>query len=138
MPRTLKRNTVIVFGLSILFYWAFMFVKHDPHLRGIIPFGDDPYDAVGSLGTIVGMLIAVLSLVRAFRPYRKGPPSDAQRVYLVRSQEAVALAVLITVTADAVAMVRHPSLWIGAASRRELILLLSGITVVALGVHWLV
>lgn len=138
MPRPLKRNAVIVFGLATLFYWGFMFAKHDPRLRNIIPFGDDPYDAIGSFGTIVGMLIALLSLVRAFRPYRKDVPSDAQQVYLVRSQEAVALAVLITIAADTVAMARHPSLWAGAASRRELIVLLTAIAMVALGVHWLV
>lgn len=137
MPRILKRNAVIVFGLAIIFYCVFMFAKHDPHLRSIIPFGDDPYDAIGSFAIIVGILVAILGLVRAFRPYRKEPPSKAQRVYLIRSQEAVVLAVLITVAADTVAMARHPSMLVGAASR-ELLALLSGITVVALGVHWLV
>jgi len=86
MPRPLKRNALIVFGLAIILSWSFMFAKHDPRLRAIIRFGDDPYDAVGSFGTIVGMLIALLSLVRAFRPYRKQSPTKAQCVYLVRSQ----------------------------------------------------
>jgi hypothetical protein len=138
MPQTLKRNAVIVFGLAIFFWWSFMFAKHDPRLRSIIPFGDDPYDAVGSFGTIVGVLIALLSLVRAFRPYRKQPPNNAQRRYLVRSQEAVAIAVLLTLLADTVAMARHPSLWVAAASRDELIELLGGMSVVALGVQWLI
>lgn len=136
MPRILKRNAVIVFGLATIFYCVFMFAKHNPHLRSIIPFGDDPYDAIGSFAIIVGMLVAILGLVRAFRPYRE-EPSKAQRIYLIRSQEAVVLAVLITVAADAVAMARHPSMWVGTASG-ELIALLSGIAVVALGVHWLV
>jgi len=138
MSRTFKRNAVIVFGLAAFFYWAFMFAKHDPHLRNIIPFGTDPYDAIGSFAAIVGMMIALLSLVRAFRPYREKPPSDAQQLYLIRSQEAVVLAVLITVAADMVAMGRHPSVWVSSASRSELIVLLTSITIVALGGHWLV
>ncbi len=138
MPTALKRNAVIVFGLAALFYWSFMLAKHDPALRNIIPFGEDPYDAVGSFAVIVGMLIALLSLVRAFRTYRDHPPSAAQRVYLVRSQVAVVLAVLITLAADIVAMVRHPSMWIGAASRYWLIALLTGMAVVTVAVQLLI
>ena len=134
MPQTLKRNAVIIFGLASLFYWSFMFAKHDPALRDVIPFGDDPYDAVGSFGVIVGMLIALLSLVRAFRPYREAP-STARRVYLIRSQEAVVLAVFITVASDVVAMVRHPSMWVGAASRDRLIALVGGMAIVAVAVQ---
>jgi hypothetical protein len=103
MPKVLKRNAIIVLGLAVLFYWSFMFAKHDPALRNVIPFGDDPYDAVGSFGVIIAMLVALLSFFRAFRPYRE-PPSTAQRVYLVRSQEAVVLAVFITLATDAVAL----------------------------------
>ncbi len=135
MPKVLKRNAVIVFGLAALFCWSFMFAKHDPRLRAIIPFGDDPYDAVGSFGTIVGLLVALLSLVRAFRPYRKQPPTKAQCVYLVRSQEAVVLAVLLTLLADTVALARHPVLWAKAVSGRELMVLLGGVAVIALGVQ---
>jgi hypothetical protein len=74
-------------------------------------------------------------LARAFRPYRKQPPTKAQCVYLVRSQEAVALAVLLTLLADTVALARHPSLWARAVSGRELIVLLGGVAVIALGVQ---
>lgn len=138
MPTALKRNAVIVFGLAALFYWSFMLAKHDPALRDIIPFGNDPYDAVGSFGVIVGMLIALLSLVRAFQPYREHPPSTAQRVYLIRSQVAVVLAVLITLAADVIAMARNPSMWIGAASRYWLIALLGGMAVVTVAVQLLI
>ena len=89
-----------------------MFAKRDPVLRDVITFSDDPYNAVGSFGVIVRMLIALLSFLRAFRPYREAP-SMAQQVYLVRSQEAVVLAVFITLATDAVAMARYPSMWIG-------------------------
>ena len=80
MSRTFKRNAVIVFGLAAFFYWAFMFAKNDPHLRNIIPFGTDPYDAIGSFAAIVGMMIALLSLVRAFRPRATAPPDPSRRV----------------------------------------------------------
>lgn len=137
-PKILKLSAVIVFGLAVLFYWSFLFAKHDRALRGIIPFGEDPYDAVGSFGSVMGILVALVSLVRAFRPYGEHAPSRAQCVYLVRSQEAVVLAVLITVAADTVAMVRHCRMWIGAASRHELIVMLGGLTLVALAVHLLI
>lgn len=136
MPAVLKRNAVIVFGLAMLFGWSFMFAKHDPALRNVIPFGEDPYDAVGSFALIAGTLIALVSLVRAFRPYHDGQPSRAQRVYLVRSQAAVVLTVLITLAADAVAMARHPSMW--ASSRGRLAGLLAGVAVAAVTVQLLI
>jgi hypothetical protein len=135
MPRDLKRNAVLVFGLAVLLFWAFMFAKHDPALRNIIPFGDDPYDAVGSFGVIVGILSALISLVRAYRPYPELRPSIAERVYLVRSQVAVVLVVLATLAADAVAMARHPSMWTGSASRNTLIVLPGGLTIAAIAVY---
>jgi hypothetical protein len=137
MPKVLKRNAVIVLGLAALFYWSFMFAKHDPALRNVIPFGDDPYDAVGSFGVIVGILIALLSLFRAFRPYREAP-SIAQRVYLVRSQEAVVLAIFITVASDAVAMARHPAMWMDAASRGKLVALLGVLVIITAAVQLLI
>jgi hypothetical protein len=81
------------------------------------------------------MLAALLSLVRAFRPYRQQAPSDAQCVYLVRSQEVVVLTVLLTLLADMIAMVRHLALWSEAGSSRELIVLLCSVAVIALAVQ---
>lgn len=136
MPGNLKRNAVAVVLLSALLYWSFMLAKHAPSLRDIIPFGEDPYDAVGSFGTVIGVLLALISFVRAFRPYSDGA-STMQIVYLIRSQMGVVLAVLITVVADAVAMARHPRMWTGAASRYELSALLIGLVLAALAVLWL-
>lgn len=138
MPNSFKRNAVFVVGLAVLFYWSFMFAKHDPGLREIIPFGSDPYDAVGSFGATVGLLIALVSLVRAFRPYRQHPPSAIQRVYLVRTQTAVVLAVFITLAADIIAMVRHPSMWIDARGRNTLLLVLGSLAIAAAAVEVLI
>lgn len=137
MPKVLKRNAVIILGLAALFYWSFMFAKHDPTVRNVIPFGDDPYDSVGSFGVIVGVLAALLSLVRAFRPYRDAP-STSQRVYLIRSQEAVVLTIFMALASDVVAMVRHPSMWVGAASRDRIIVLVGGLAVVSAAVQLLI
>ena len=128
MPQVLKRNAFIVFGLGSLFYWSFMFAKHNPALRDVIPFGDDPYDAVGSFGVIVGMLIALLSLIRAFRPYREAP-SSTRRAYLVGPREAVVLVVFMTLASDV--SMAHFILPCGfaAASRDKLIALVGGMLV---------
>jgi hypothetical protein len=132
VPGTLKLNALIVSGLWTLFSWSFMWAKHDPVLRDVIPFGEDPYDAVGSFGVVAGIPIALAALVRAFRPHRQRPPSTAQRMYLVRAQAAVVLIVLITLASDAVAMARHPLAWVGAAARDELSALLAALASAAI------
>ena len=137
MPTRLKGNAVVVFALAALFWWSFMLAKHDPALRNVIPFGDDPYDAIGSFGVIVGSFIALLSMIRAFRPYRKAP-SNVQQIYLIRSQEAVVLAVQITLASDVVAMARHPAKWIGAPSRDSLIALLCCMVILSFSVQLII
>lgn len=124
-------------ALAVAFSWAFMFLKHDPSLRNVIPFGVDPYDAVGSFATIIALLVATIAVIRAFRPYHSGP-SLAQQVYLRRAQMAVALAVYITVGSDIIAMARHPAMWIDAPSRTELIVLLTGPALAAAGLQLLI
>lgn len=114
MHKIYKVNAAVVLVLAVLFHWLFMFTKHDAALSKIIPFGDDPYDAVGTFAVVIGILIALLSLARAFRPYRPHAPPIEHRVYLVRAQTAVVLAVLITLVSDAVAMTRHPTTWTAA------------------------
>ena len=131
MPGRLKRSAVVVAAFAGFFYWGFMTAKHDPSLRDIVPFGEDPYDAVGSFAVIVAVLVAVLSLARAFRPYRSSGPSSAEVTYLLRSLATVALAALITVGSNAIAMVRHPSQWLGAGATVDLVVLQGVMLVVA-------
>ena len=123
MPGQLRRNAIVVCALAAAFWWTFMFAKHDPALRPVIPFGDDPYDAVGSFGVIVAALLAVVSLVRAFRP----DPTPLQRLYVVRSQASVVLAAFVTIAADLVAMVRHPPV----SARTAIVALLGGLLLAA-------
>src|SRR5579875_1199159 len=110
MTQEAKLNAVAVGILSAVFYWLFMFAKHNSYLRDLVPFGEDPYDAVGSFACVVGALLSIVALVRAYFPYRGGP-DGLQRLYLIRAQVAVVLAVLITAAADATAMVRYPRQW---------------------------
>lgn len=133
MPVSLKRGSLLVLALAILFWWGFMFAKHDPLLGPIVPFGDDPYDAVGSFGIVAGVLLAVISLVRAFRPYCQRAPTAAQEIFLVRSQASIAIAVLVTLVADAVALARHPAMWMHAGARTRLLALITGLAIVAGG-----
>ena len=67
--KSLKTLAVIVFFLTI-FFWAFFDnSKNLPALAVINPFAEDPYDAVGSFGIQLSLFAALLSLLRAFRPY---------------------------------------------------------------------
>ena len=127
-----KINALASVALALMFYWFFMFTKHDPPLAAILPFGDDPYDAIGSFCMIVSFLLAALSLVRAFRPRGTIAPSELSRVFLARTQIAAALGVLVTLAADGIAMMRHTSQWIGKTHAGELLALMAGMATVSL------
>jgi hypothetical protein len=137
MPVFFKMNTLLTTALAATFYLFFMFAKHDPALSAVAPFLHDPYDAIGSFAAIVSILLVLLALVRAFRPYRS-PPAEERKVFLVRTQMAIALAALITLAADAVAMARHTSLWLGTPLADELLALLGGMAVCALAVAYVI
>ena len=114
-----------------MFQWFFMFTKHDARLRPVIPFGDDPYDALGSFATIVDIFLCLLLLWRTFRPYRSRTPSPTQIQYLRRTQAAVPLSIVVTLAADAVAMIRHPQMWMGTTSQNLLLASFVGVTLVS-------
>ena len=123
MQQTLKRNAVLVAGLAVFFWWAFSFAKHNPALRGIIPFGEDPYDSVSSFAVIASLLLALVSSARAFFPQRVG--RSGQPIYTLRAQLAVPFCVLVTVAAEAVAMARHSSMWLYAPACGQLLAVLA-------------
>jgi len=132
MPPTLKRNAVLVVCLAFAFWWAFMFFKHDPVLGLVIPFGKDPYDAVGSFAALGAVFIGVLSVFRAFRPARIGPTAP-QLIYLVRTEAAVVLCVLIACAADGIALARHIPEWIHAGARLRILAILITLVVTSIG-----
>ena len=127
-----KIDSLVVIGVGAAFQWFFMFTKHDPALRPIIPFGNDPYDALGSFATIVNILLFLLLLWRTFRSYRGRVPSPEQIQYLRRTQAAVLLLIIVTLAADAVAMVRHPHMWIATRAQNKLLVVCAGMTAISL------
>lgn len=133
MPWLLRLNTLVVLLLAGLFCCFFSYAKHDPLISSLIPFANDPYDSVASFGAIMCVLLGILALMRGFWLYRK-LATAAQKIFLVRTQMAIVLAVLISIAGDATAMARHPSRWLGHPGAQELLLLMAGMTVLALGV----
>lgn len=119
------RNALLVCGLAFFFSWAFFFLKHNPLLRDIIPFAEDPYDAIGSLAFIAANLLAATSLARVLLPHFIG--RSGASIYVSRTQAAVSLCVLMAVAADAIAMLRHLSQWWGTSAAPALLAILASL-----------
>lgn len=113
MSLAVRVNAVLTLLLAALFGYTFNFLKHDPAVSALIPFADDPYDSVGSLAAIVVLPLAILALMRAFRPPTKHVPIAMGIMRAARVQIAVVLAMLITTCADTVALLRHLARWSG-------------------------
>jgi hypothetical protein len=124
----LKLNSLLAVCLAIIFFCFFQFTKHDPVLAAILPFGNDPYDAVGSFGVIIAGLLSILSVLRVLRRQR----TDQQNILVARTQFTVAATVLVTLVTDSVAMIRHIPMWMNHAGATELVLLVAGMIVLAL------
>jgi hypothetical protein len=78
MKSTSVRNAFLVCGLALFFSWVFFFLKHNPLLRDIIPFAEDPYDAIGSLAFIAANLLAATCLARpSWEPFTPTSASPA-------------------------------------------------------------
>ena len=138
MGAKFKVNALAVLALAAAFCYFFMFTKHDPSLAVIIPFGEDPYDSLGSFCLIISGLLAILSLFRAFRHNRVGPPSALRKAFLARTQLAVPLGVLVTLGADGIAMARHTTEWAGRPSTTRLLALVAGMAALSIAVLMLV
>jgi len=134
MSTKLKINSVIVFVLAVVFAIFFDITKHNLYLSPVNPFADDPYDAIGSFAFQAAILFGLLSLFRAFRPYRKEQPSDKQNLILVRTQIAIVLSVLVSLAGDTVAMIRHLSLWSGALAGYVLLTLVIGFSILSIAI----
>jgi len=90
----------------LLFLAFFQLAKTAP-FDEVAPFGEDPYDAVGSMAIQVAILIGGLTLVRSLtlatsraRPF--------QPVLILRGWVCVLAAIQITLAADAIAVLRTP------------------------------
>src|SRR5436853_7520249 len=84
MPIRFKRDAVVVFGLAAVL----VFAKHNLARHRMTPLQQDPCDAVGVFAFTIVILVPLISMVRVFRPYRKGLASAAQRRHVMRSLPA--------------------------------------------------
>jgi hypothetical protein len=73
MPIRLKHAAIILGMATVL-----VFAKYNLARLMVTPFRQDPCDAVWAFAFATIMLIVVVSVVRAFRPYWNGPASAAQ------------------------------------------------------------
>ena len=137
MSARLKINAVLSLLLTALLYKFFMFTKHDPLVSPLIPFGDDPYDAIGSFSLILSILLAIRSAFRAFRPYRSGASSPLSLLFLARTEIAIPTGVLITLAADVIAMTRHPGQWMQKPPTVKLLILMTGMALLSFGLVYL-
>jgi hypothetical protein len=136
MPRQLKVNACLTFVLAALFYLFWQISKQQYALSQVNAFAVDPYDAVGSFSTQVALFTATLSVIRAFRPYQPNRALDTQIRHLVRAEYITCLSVAITLVTDVVAMLRHPSLWIGFPAGYLLAALMGGMALLTALVGW--
>ena len=136
MTRSIKVSALLAIGLSILFFLFFEICKHTPVFSQIDVFTEDPYDSVGSFGVQLAPFMALLAVLRAFRPYPSEKTRDRQIVLFARAAYFSCLAVAVTLGADMIAMIRHPSLWIGVAGGYLMAALLAGMILVTVLVFW--
>ena len=136
MPKPYKVNAFLTLILAVLFYLFFQLCKHQPDLAHVNAFANDPYDAVGSVGTQLAVFTALLSMVRALRPYQSSSVVDGQQVLLARGAYMTCLSVAVTLGADIVAMLRYLSVWIGFPAGYILAVLVVGMALLTALVGW--
>ena len=136
MSRSVKVSALLAIGLAILFILFFEICKHAPIFSQVGVFTEDPYDSVGSLGIQLAPFFALLAVLRAFRPYPSQKTRDRQLLLFARTAYFSCLAVSVTLGADMIAMIRHPSLWIGVEGGYQLAVLLAGMILLTALVFW--
>src|SRR5258708_5513782 len=131
-----KVNACLILVLAVLFYLFWQVCKQQPALAQVATFTEDPYDAVGSFGTQFAIFLALLSIIRAFRPYQAGGVGDSQQVLFARGAYLTCLSVAVTLGADIVAMLRYPSVWLGFPAGYVLAVLVVGMALLTALVGW--
>lgn len=132
MSNSFKVTTLLILFLAVLFIIFFFLTKQNSVFSILNPFTDDPYDAVGSFAIQLSFFTAIISLLRAFRPYNKGISQANQKVLLIRGLIISVLSVFITLITDIIAMLRYYSTWINLTGGQLLGLIVAGMTVLTL------
>jgi hypothetical protein len=136
MPKQYKVNACLTLLLAVVFYLFWQICKQQPALAQMATFTEDPYDAVGSFGTQFAIFTALLTMIRAFRPYQPDKVGDGQKLLLARGEYITCLAVAVTLGADIVAMLRYPAVWIGFRAGYVLVALVGGMAFLTALVGW--
>ena len=116
---------------------AFVFAKFHLTRLSVPAFRLDPCDAVVHFAFFT-MLFALIGSLRAMRPYREGVAYTTQQTYVLRSLQAVALAAMVAFVSHAVDLTRHPTMWVGAAWRTQLLALFGVFAAVPVAMELLV
>ena len=130
--RSSKTISFVVFLLTIFFVAFFDNSKNIPLLAAVNPFADDPYDAVGSFGIQLAFFAAILSLMRSFRPYATKEIPSNQQLLILRGETVTLLSIIVTLTADIVALLRYPSMWMNTFGGMILAGLVAGLVSVTI------
>jgi hypothetical protein len=133
-PTSLKSNSAVIIALITVF----LITKHSLVALNVPPLRSDPCDAVGAFALITIIFIVITSLVRAFDRHPKSLSSALLPLYLLRSQQAVVLAVFITIAADVVALGRHTAMWVNLVSPTYLLVLLGNLAVIGVTAQFLI
>lgn len=131
MESRAKRDAFLTCGLAVLFSYVFFLLKHHPAFRAIIPFADDPYDAIGSLAFIAGNLLAATCLARVLLPHLVGRSGGS--IYIARTEAAVSLCVLMTVLTDVIALLRHLLPWRDSSAELAVLVILGSLLAASVG-----
>jgi len=101
--RRVHRATAFISVTGILFFLFFQLAKREP-FRSANPFGQDPYDLVGSFAVQIALLIGVLTCARALRD-----PTQATKLRLILRGNLLVLAAIGTaLLVDALAEIVRP------------------------------
>lgn len=106
ITRRVHRTTAFITFVAIVFWMFFQINKIGP-FRDINPFGEDPYDAVGSFATQGALLIGILTYARALRLCDDLAQATKTRLIL-RGNILVLFTMLVTLVTDTVAVVLNP------------------------------
>lgn len=125
-----KASAALTLLLAIALLLLFQTTKHDPALSRLSPFVEDPYDAVGSFGVQLALFAALLTALRALRPYPSLESAERSWLRVLTGEVVAVTAIATTLVADLIAMLRYPTAWLGAPSSLPLIGLVAGLALV--------
>jgi hypothetical protein len=111
-PRSTGLVTFAGLFVAAGFAVFFFAVKHQPWLASVAPFGEDPYDSVGSFAVQLAGVAASIAVLRVLARASGAPRVPLNSTSLcLRAVIITLLAIFITAVADLVALLRYPNSW---------------------------